>query len=193
MSSHVITGIVLAGGRSSRMGMDKALLLYKGISLLENAINILNQVCDKVVISAPESRYNFQSYECWPDELPVNSAMNGVYTCLRRSETQLNIVLSCDMPLMKAEFLQDLLTCVSDVDAVVPVHDKNYIEPLCAVYTKRVVHSIQERMLKSDYNMHEWALSTRLLLFRAEESSHYHNAMFTNINRVEDFDLLINP
>jgi molybdopterin-guanine dinucleotide biosynthesis protein A len=192
MSLQSITGIVLAGGKSARMGTDKALLIYNGFSLLQNAIKILEQVCDKVVISAPEGRYNLHGYECWPDELPVNSAMTGVYSCLKRSETRINVILTCDMPLMDSKFLGDLLSCVPGKDAVVPVHDRDFIEPLCAVYTKNAVPSIEESMQLEKYSMHEWVCNSRHFLYPAEQSSNYRRQIFTNINRVEDFDLLVN-
>jgi molybdopterin-guanine dinucleotide biosynthesis protein A len=100
MTTSKITGIVLAGGRSSRMGEDKSLMKLNGKALVEYSINALRPLCDKVIISSNIAAYDFTGCEVWPDELPDQAPIIGIYSCLKRSETELNVILSCDIPLM---------------------------------------------------------------------------------------------
>ncbi len=102
MSRCRVTGVVLAGGRSSRMGQDKSLMLFNGRPLISYAIDTLRQVCDQVVISANQSVYEFTGCTVWPDIMPFQAPMIGIYSCLKRSKTYWNFFLSCDMPLVDA-------------------------------------------------------------------------------------------
>jgi molybdopterin-guanine dinucleotide biosynthesis protein A len=77
------TGIVLAGGKSSRVTGNKSLLLYQGKPLIQHAVDILSKVCDKVIISSNNNEYDFTGYEVWPDEISIQAPMVGIYSCLK--------------------------------------------------------------------------------------------------------------
>lgn len=192
MNLKKVTGIVLAGGRSSRIGTDKAMLLYKGLPLIVYTIEALKPLCSKVVISAKSDKYGFTGLECWPDEIKVNSAMSGIYTCLKRSETDLNLVLSCDMPLISTGFLIDMVRFSNTSCTVIPVHDNNCYEPLCAVYSANQRSLLQQSIDREDFSLMNFIFSTDHQVFDSEKSINYRPGMFLNVNSAADFDLLIN-
>ena len=193
MRRHKVTGIVLAGGKSSRRGANKALLMFRGKPLIQHAVDILRQVCENVVISADNNVYGFTGCETWPDEFPVQAPMMGIYSGMKRSTDEKTIVLSCDMPLVDPRLFKHLLSAGNDYDIVVPVHGSNCIEPLCGVYNKRVIPWFVSNINNRDYSMqHLIRTSKHKLMEISPELDFYKNNMFVNVNTEEDFILLTN-
>ena len=82
-----MTAIILAGGKSRRMGTDKALLEIEGISLLNKAIQLCEQVCDTIIISSNHSGHKVFGYPVVADEIANCGPLGGIYSCLRKSQT----------------------------------------------------------------------------------------------------------
>jgi molybdopterin-guanine dinucleotide biosynthesis protein A len=186
-----ITGIVLAGGKSSRMGCNKALMEFKGKPLIQHAVDILRQVCDHVIISANTDDYQFTGCETWPDEFPFQAPMIGIYSCLKRSGHRWNIVLSCDMPLVKPHLFETLLSNHKQADVVLPIHDAGCIEPLCGLYNRQIITGLEEHIRNQDYGLQHFIKTTRLKLVDTDTVNDFQKSnMFVNVNTAEDFDLL---
>jgi len=191
MNTKSVTGIVLAGGRSSRMGSDKSLMVLNGKTLVEYAIDALKPLCNKVVISSNNFIYEFTGCEVWPDELPDRAPMIGIYSCLKRSETEINIILSCDMPLMSTAMLEYLLNQSANHDITVPIQEDHRIEPLCGIYKKSAVEILMDFIDNGNFRLNECiqAASSRLVTV-GPELPFYSPDLFSNINYREDFDRL---
>lgn len=187
MIFNEVTGIVLAGGKSNRMGTDKALLLFRNKPLILHAIDILKQICGRVIISANHSNYQFTGCEAWPDERSEIGPMAGIYSCLKRSLTSWNFVLSCDMPLIDPEILASMYLKKEDYDVVLPVHDRDCLEPLCAVYHRQVVPALEECMRSGNYSLRHFIMGSKHQLV---DMTVPHKDMFVNVNTSQDFDLL---
>ena len=187
MADEIVTGIVLAGGRSSRMGTDKALMLYKGRPLIEHAVGILREVSDMVVISANTDNYSFTGCEIWPDAVQFNAAMAGIYSCIRRSATTWNVVLSCDMPLVDPGFLHLMLKHKNDSNVLIPVHEDGHPEPLCAIYNRNVLHAMEQQIRKDNYSLRQLLFSSSFKSFPVSRKDRFR---FANVNTTQDFDLL---
>jgi molybdopterin-guanine dinucleotide biosynthesis protein A len=191
MNTKSITGIVLAGGRSSRMGSDKSLMKLKDKALIEYAIDALKPLCSKVVISSNNFIYEFTGCEVWPDELPDRAPMIGIYSCLKRSKTDVNIILSCDMPLMSTEMLEYLLENSLNFDITVPVHGNQFIEPLCGIYKKSSIEILKECIGNGNFSLNQCIQSgTSRLVPVGPKLPFYSPELFSNINYREDFDRL---
>lgn len=180
-----ITGVVLAGGKSSRMGTDKALLEYKGKPLICHAAGILDSFCEKVVISSSHNRYAFTGYEIWPDEIAVSAAISGIYTCLRRSATRYIFVLSTDMPMADTGFLRSMADECGNYDLILPVHD-GHVEPLCGIYSKDLLGVMEQNIRSEQYGLQRLPEKCNAKLIPAGQL----HLMFFNVNTREDFDLL---
>jgi molybdopterin-guanine dinucleotide biosynthesis protein A len=181
-----VTGIVLAGGKSSRMGTDKALLLYKGIPLVSHAVSLLKQVCSNVIISANTTGYAFTGCDVFPDEFTISASMAGIATALAHSETEWNVVLSCDMPLIDPGFIRSMLDVKTGYDVIAPIHADASIEPLCAVYNKRVMDTLIHHLSEGQYSLRNFILESAYRLIETGSS----RAMFLNVNTEQDFNLL---
>ena len=190
MHSDDITGIVLAGGKSSRMGLDKSLLVWKGKAMVSHAIEHLRPVCGKVVISSNNPVYDFTGCETWPDELPLQAPVAGIYSCIRRSETEINVILSCDMPFAGTDLIKHLLDFAGRHPIVVPEHD-NLIEPLCAIYSRSITENLATYIGGGEYSLYRFINSHPHLYVKIDNSlPFYHNNLFLNINTPQDLDSL---
>ncbi len=191
MDKKLITGIVLSGGRSSRMGQDKSLMILNGKPLIQYAIDTIKPLCDKVVISSNFNNYDFTGCEVWPDEMDVQAPITGIYSCIKQSPTEVNLVISCDMPLIQTMLFEYLLTFANNHDIIVPTHNK-YFEPLCAIYKKSVLPAMEISINKHDYKLMTFIKSTSYLPIEiTEDLTVYTSAMFLNVNTPEEYNHLV--
>jgi molybdenum cofactor guanylyltransferase len=187
MDREPITGIVLAGGRSSRMGSNKALLQFAGKTLLEHALDLLRPYCDKLVISGDPAVYSNPGVEVWPDEIPGQAAMIGIYSCLRKSDSERSIILTCDMPLINPGLIEYLLHQDATREVVFPVHDDGKWEPLCAVYSKSLLNKMQAALEKKEYSLHRLIQqSNHLAVEIRNDHIFYSPELFLNVNTPQD-------
>jgi molybdenum cofactor guanylyltransferase len=191
MFTEPITGIVLAGGRSRRMGSDKAVMVLNGKPMLQYSIDAIRPFCDKLVISSNKDSYDFTSCEIWPDLVPGEAAMVGIYSCLKRSETDFNIVLSCDMPLVSKALFEYMLQRVAEAEIILPVHGNNQMEPLCAIYKRSLLPRFEHAIASEEFGLHDFIRAGSYLPVRINEALPFYNhSMFSNINTLEEFEKL---
>jgi molybdenum cofactor guanylyltransferase len=129
-------GYVLAGGRSSRMGRDKALLPFRGQTLADAVACAVEQAVGSVVLVG---RGDFGCWRAIPDLYPGEGPLGGILTALADTAAEWNMIVACDMPELTAPFLLGLLEAAeaSEADALVPAGPSGRLEPLCAVYHRR--------------------------------------------------------
>jgi molybdopterin-guanine dinucleotide biosynthesis protein A len=134
----MITGIVLAGGRSSRMGQDKASLPFGDETMLGRVVRLAGLVADSViVVAAPDAALPPVPAQVVRDPVSHLGPLAGMATGLAASTTELNLVVACDMPLIKPAVLRRLIELREESDICVAVAD-GHASPLCAVYRRQV-------------------------------------------------------
>ncbi|MFN3875353.1 MAG: molybdenum cofactor guanylyltransferase [Flavobacteriales bacterium] len=128
------TGVVLAGGKSSRMGRDKALLELRGRTLLDRALDLLHPHCAELLVIGEPRKHGHVGPFVIADEWPGKGPLGGIATALRYASNDKLLVIACDMPAL-TDRLFDLLKAQlgTATDAVVPRHG-GVIEPLAAAY-----------------------------------------------------------
>ncbi len=145
-----ITAIILAGGKSSRIGsdQDKAILKLNGKRLIDIVISKLKHIAgDNIIIVGPPEKY--PSYkQVVPDLFNPKGLLVGLYSGLKSSASRYNLVVGCDMPFLKVELLQYMRDKIGSKDIIIPRYAKNYIEPLCAIYSKDCL-SVMEKNIEA--------------------------------------------
>ena len=146
------TGIIMAGGKNSRMGRDKACLHVGTETILENTVNQLTKVVNNIlVISNRPQSLSGSGLHIVPDIFPGCGPLGGIHAWLVHSTTDVNLVVACDMPFLHEKMLKYLVEHGARYDVVIP-RLGNYLEPLTACYHKsclQVIEShINERRLK---------------------------------------------
>ena len=127
---------MLTGGRSSRMGCDKALLPFRGGTLVESVARAVELAAGSAVLVGNPQLYEHLGYPAIPDLYPGAGPLGAILTAFDHSSADWNLVAACDMPELSADFLR-LLVDAADGDAVVPIGPSGRLEPLCAVYHRR--------------------------------------------------------
>ncbi|AYB47665.1 molybdenum cofactor guanylyltransferase [Paenibacillus lautus] len=172
LPSGQVTGIVLAGGASRRMGRNKALLPMEGMSLIERTVHALDKVSGRVILSANDpGPYQFLGLECVPDLYVGQGPMAGLHAALKSSRSTWNLVAACDMPYIHERFLQGLLDLANmqdTADAIIPVVEGR-MHPLLAAYRREAAESLERRLIRGQLRMVEWVQELNAVFANEEE------------------------
>jgi len=206
-----ITGFVLAGGASRRMGCPKESLVLGRLTMLERQVRLLESVCASVaVVGLPASglpttvgrRQPLQSqYEAdgrilgvpvYPDELPSRGPLGGIYTGLLRTRTKFNLFLGCDLPFMELSFLRYLCRCALENAADVTVAEipQHGYQPLCAIYQRRALRAVRAKLAQDENKVSRFFPRVRCRVLSWPEISRAGFALhiFANMNTPADYE-----
>jgi molybdopterin-guanine dinucleotide biosynthesis protein A len=137
-----VTGIVLCGGRSTRMGEDKGALPFGHETMLDRVVRIVRAITDDVIVVARTDQQVPADVSTVHDPVDDLGPLAGIAAGLAASKTDLNVVVACDMPLIKPQVLQRLIDAIGNCDACVAVAD-GHASALCGVYRSRVAPDAQ--------------------------------------------------
>lgn len=133
-----VSAIVLCGGRSTRMGRDKASLPFGDETILDRITRLLHTICNEVIVVGRREQAAATVHDAIEDQGPLA----GIAAGLRASQSDINLVVAADMPLIKPEVLMRLVTMIDDADVCVAVND-GHASALCGVYRSRVAEKAQ--------------------------------------------------
>jgi molybdopterin-guanine dinucleotide biosynthesis protein A len=170
-------GFVLAGGRSSRMGRDKALLPFKGRTLIDHIAAQVHQAAGNITLVGNPARYSYFGYPVIEDILPGHGPLSGIHAALTVSNADWNLIVACDMPELTAEFLTLLVERARSgcAHAVLPVGPAGLPEPLCAVYNLRAADAIARALERNIRKVTDELAGLELDLWRIADSRHFYN------------------
>src|SRR5690348_16155343 len=141
-----VSGAVLAGGQSRRMGSDKAALLIQGEPLLLRAVRLLRAVTpDVAIIGPPERAALAPDVPSYPDRWPNQGPLGGIATALQALAGEAVLVVGCDMPFLNLDVLRYLVALSPGSDAMV-VRADGAAHPLHAVYHRRCLPAIEAQL-----------------------------------------------
>ncbi len=129
-----LTAIILAGGKSTRMGKDKAFIQWKGKSFIQHSIDAVIQLTDTILLSGDEQRLSRFRFEVVEDLEEGKGPVNGLASCFEKVKTEYALVLSCDVPQIAMQDLKYLMSEHSDNVDVTCYKYKGKSMPLIGVY-----------------------------------------------------------
>jgi len=143
-----LTALILAGGKSSRVGanQNKAHLRLNGRPLIDIVIEKVNQVVDnQIIIVGPPEEY--PSYrQVVSDLFSQRGPLGGIFSGLKASPSFYNLVVGCDMPFLKVDLLRYMVQNIDKYDVIIPYYGEGLIEPLCAIYSKRCLKVMEKNL-----------------------------------------------
>lgn len=193
-----ITGIVLAGGASRRMGTNKALLRIGEKRSIEHAVASLKQRCSRVLVSAnQQNTYAFLGLQTVLDRYPQKGPMAGIHAGLSASKSKWNIVAACDMPFIHPGIVHALAKEAEaadsrgqEIEAVIPVVEGR-LQPLLAVYRREVRLGLEHRLEQGELRVTDWICGLRKITVdekRLKELTGVDPAwLLFNMNHPEDY------
>lgn len=184
-----VTVFVLAGGKSTRMGKDKALVVFEGRTLLDRALETARKVSPDVRIAGDLEKYAAFA-PCIPDVYPQCGPLSGINAALRSTHTDFNVMLAVDLPFVTGELLQFLLDRARvAATAVVTIPRADHgLQPLCAVYRREFVVKSEQAMRAQRYKidaLFDWD-RTQVVEEDMLRAAGFSPQMFRNLNTPED-------
>ena len=150
------TAIILAGGKSSRMGTEKGMLSINDQTMLEHICKQLRGTFSQILISAGDAeKYSFAGFEVVRDKTPGQGPLMGIASALEASANEINFVVACDIPHIEMDCVRKMLTEARGADIVVPTTGDKKYEPLFAIYRKSALDAIKRTLRKGERKISE--------------------------------------
>jgi molybdenum cofactor guanylyltransferase len=172
-------GFVLTGGRSSRMGRDKALLPIEGSLLVERTAERVRAAAGNVTLIGAPGRYAHLGLPVLPDLVEdggQGGPICGLHTALKTTRADWNLVVACDMPGLTTPFLSDLLAAAKQMECtcLAPKTDSG-LHPLCAVYHRRAGNAVEFAIQHKSFKMHDLLKSLGAVTWPVSDASLLEN------------------
>jgi molybdopterin-guanine dinucleotide biosynthesis protein A len=185
-----LTVFILCGGKSSRMESEKGLVLFQEKPFIEHIIQAILPVTDQIKLVTASKEYDYLPYEKIADIIADRGPLGGIYTALTHSETEFNLILSCDIPLISSELLKELIAKHTKEAGITIFATESRIHPLIGIYSKEILPIVKEAIEANELKMMDLLAKTPHQIIKIEESE---NFPLTNINSTDELnDLNIN-
>ena len=189
-----ITAFILSGGKSSRIGINKAFLVIKEQPFILKLVELLDSIFSEVVISSNQpALYEFTKRKVINDIFPDKGPLSGIHSALKFSNTEKNFILSCDMPLISEEVINYLCDFKSNKKILLP-RAEGRIQQLCGLYSKNTLPEVDILLNESSNSGTKLKGSIYELLDRVDSEiidvdsqNSYHSNLFFNVNTPEDY------
>jgi molybdopterin-guanine dinucleotide biosynthesis protein A len=180
-----VTGVILAGGRSSRMGRDKARLEIGGLSFFEKVAAVFRSIFPRVLIAGDRPDLAGPDLPYLPDRYP-GSALGGLYTGLAEAGTPYVFVAPCDLPFPSPELIRAILDRRSGFDVVVPRTPAG-LEPLFAVYGRNCLGPMREMLERKEYRVYDFFPRVRVCELAGCDLPAGWERSLRNVNTPEEY------
>ena len=187
---HNTEGFILVGGRSSRMGRDKARLVLGEKSFVERISGALSRITTRTSLVGASASYSLQIASV-PDIFAEWGALGGLHAALANCKADWCAVVACDLPFVTAELFSRLASLREDFDAVVPIQEDGRQQPLCALYRTDACLARSEELIKAGERRPLALLNavrTRRAAFNELADLPGAKLFFMNINTPEDYE-----
>lgn len=179
-----VTGLVMAGGRSRRMGMDKATVLLEGQTLLDRTVAKLQGLCSEIIVVGREADPEGRPGIKWiSDVRPGCGPLGGLYSGLLAATSRYCLAAACDMPFLSNPLLAYLVGLADKYDVVMP-RLRNELQPFPALYSKSCTGPIAKQMETRDLKMTSFLADVRVRFVEESEMAPYDpdNWSFFSVN-----------
>ncbi len=184
-----MTGVILSGGKNTRMGTNKAFLEVDGERLIDRTVRIYREIFDEIILVTNEPQlYLDQDVTIVTDLEKGKGPLMGIYTGLFWATSDPVFLAACDMPYLQVPFIRYLLAQSGDADIVVP-ETADGLQPLHAVYSRRCLAPIKARLDRERLKVTGFykGLKVRTISEHAIRCFDPHGRMFLNLNTPAEY------
>lgn len=183
------TAIILAGGKSSRMGYNKSFLKIGKLSFIEIVLEKVKDFNDIIIVTNTPDEYKYLGIKVVKDIFPFTGPLGGIYTGLKYARYENAVVFPCDMPFINTKLLKYIAQIAENYDGVVPKVDGFY-QPLCSAYSKKCIKLFGESLKNGITKIIDIYPLMNIYYMTKKEIEEYGNYedMFININTPEEYE-----
>ncbi|GAA0825935.1 molybdenum cofactor guanylyltransferase [Clostridium tertium] len=179
---------ILAGGKSSRMNYNnKALLLFKEKTFIENIIDAGKDFDEIIIISNKKEDYRKFNLKIFGDINLGNGPLSGIHSALKNAKNDKVLCIACDMPLITKDILNIIGNLDEEYEVLVPkINEK--LQPLCSIYSKELIPKIEESLVKSENKLQKFIISTKYKVLEDKIYEELNDRYFSNINTINEYN-----
>ena len=188
-----VTGLILSGGKSKRMGRPKAFLPYEGSTVIGHIVSEIKDLFNEIFIVANEvESFEDLGVDVVKDILPHRGPLGGILSGLMTSSNHYAFVMACDMPLIDKRLVRELVSRRQDNDVVVLSHPQG-IEPLFGVYSKNCIKPLEESLFAGNLSVQDFLSGLKAGIYEWMPERPDADALppFFNINTPQDYSRVI--
>ena len=186
-----ITGIILAGGKNSRMGVNKAFLKIEEMRLIDNILAIYQKIFSEIIVvtNDPPSYKELSHTVVVSDIYKGKGPLGGIYTGLFYAVNDYSFIAACDMPYLNKDFILYMIEQIGKNDIIVPELSEGF-QALHAIYSRRCLPAIKKMILADKLKIIGLYKEMRLLRITEEKIKPFNidGRLFLNINTPEDLN-----
>lgn len=192
------TAIILAGGKSSRMGFDKQFLKLRDRYIIEVITEKLEKAFNEIIIVTSKPwEYAKYGYKLVEDEVKGFGPLAGIHVGLKNSRSLHNYIVACDMPFININYLYFMMELINQKDGKVDgviTRLGEWIEPFNAFYSKSLLPRIEENIAKGNRQINMLLKDSNVLYVSEAKAREFSPdwEMFTNVNTIKDYRELMN-
>lgn len=188
--TNKLTVAIMAGGKSSRMGVDKSFVLFNGRPLIEIVIEAVSGLGDEILLitNKPDEYAQF-NLPMVSDVYPDHGSLGGIYTAVHAATHPHTLVVACDMPWLNRPLLDYMISLRKTADVIVPRWQK-FPEPLHAIYSKACLSPIENKLKEKRLKITGFFGEVAVRFVEREEVERFdgNGRSFANINSPEDLE-----
>jgi molybdopterin-guanine dinucleotide biosynthesis protein A len=192
MKPSTVAAFILAGGKSTRMGADKAFLPMNGRTLLAHALETAHTLTNSVFIVGDPAKFAGFGPTI-PDIFPDTGPLGGIHAALAADKAEFNLMLGVDMPLMSGSLLSYLVQQAQASSAMVTIpYIAGFLQPLCAVYRKDFAAVAEHALRAANYKIDPLfrTLEIRQIADSELQEKGFSERLFANVNTAEEYRTL---
>lgn len=187
-----VTPLILAGGKSKRMGTNKSFVLFAGKPMIEVMIERIRGVFSlpPILITNSPELYSYLGLEMVEDIVKERGPLGGIHAGLKNSTTQFNFIFGCDMPFLNLDLINYMTERVGeDTDIVIPRYG-NCVEPLYAIYSRACLRAIETQINLGSLRIQSFFSQVKISYIDQSEIVRFDPELtcFSNINTKEDLE-----
>jgi molybdopterin-guanine dinucleotide biosynthesis protein len=183
---------ILCGGKSSRMGSNKAFLEYNGTTFVERIKDELSKDFEVVISAAKSGEYDYLGLPVFIDEHEDIGPIEGIYQILKNIDNDYAFVCAVDMPFVNRNLVSFMIEFISSDYECYVVKDDERIQPLCAIYSKKILPIIEERIRTGKYRLIDILNNSRTKYIELKYTCFDKNIV-RNVNTPEEYKSLSRP
>ncbi len=183
-----ISGIILSGGKSARMGENKAFIEIDGVPIIHRIYSLFKELFQEIIIVTNQKElFSNINSEIYTDLLPNKGALGGLYTGLFFSNFSYSFCVACDMPFINKSLVKYLIKNIEDYNVIVPL-TKDGLQPLHAIYSKNCLDAIKKTIENGKYKIIDFYSLVNVKILKEEDFGYLDplRESFINVNTPEE-------